>query len=61
VGNKKSENYVEIVAELLFPYCALGCNMSLKLHFLQSRLDFFPGNMEAVSDKHSERFNQNIS
>jgi len=37
---KKSENYVEIVAELLSTYRALWCNM-LKLHFLQSHLDFF--------------------
>jgi hypothetical protein len=41
--NKISENYVEIVEELLSSYCALGCNMSLKLHFLQSHLDFFTG------------------
>jgi hypothetical protein len=46
---KKSGNYVEIVEELLSSFCALGCNMSLKLHFLQSHVDFFPGNMAAVS------------
>ena len=55
---KKSENYVEIVEILLFSYLALGCNMSWKLHFLQSHLDFFPGNMAAVSDEHGERFRQ---
>jgi hypothetical protein len=37
----KSENYVEILEKLLFSYCVLGCNMSLKLHFLLSHLDFF--------------------
>jgi hypothetical protein len=59
-GNKKeSENYIEIVEDLLFSYLALGCNMSWKLHFLQSHLDFFfPGNMAAVSDEHGERFHQ---
>ena len=41
-GNKKSEIYVEIVEGLLPAFRALGCNM-LKLHFLQSYLDFFPG------------------
>jgi hypothetical protein len=40
LGNKKSENYVEIVEELLSSYCALGSNMSLKLHFPQSHLHF---------------------
>jgi hypothetical protein len=35
--------------------------MSLKLHFLQSNLDFFRGNTEAVSDQHGERSHQDIS
>jgi hypothetical protein len=39
---KKSENYVEIVEELLSSHRALGCNMSLTLCFLQSHSDFFP-------------------
>jgi hypothetical protein len=38
----KSKNYVEIVVELLSTYRALWCDMSLKLHFLQSQLEFFP-------------------
>ncbi|UYV67048.1 unc-93, partial [Cordylochernes scorpioides] len=40
---------------------ALGCNMSLKIHFLHSHLDFFPYNLGAVSDEHGERFHQAIS
>jgi hypothetical protein len=35
--------------------------MSLKVHFLDSHLDFFPENLGAVSDKHGERFHQDIS
>jgi len=45
--------------ELLTSYEAMGCNMSLKIHFLGSHLDFFPENLE-VSDKHGERFHQDI-
>ena len=42
--------YAEIVEELLSTYLVLRCNMSLKLHILQSHLDFFsPGNMGVVS------------
>ena len=59
--NKNSEIYVEILEELVSTYRASGCNMSLRLHFLQSRLDFFPGNMGAVSDEHVEKFHQDIS
>jgi hypothetical protein len=36
----------------------MGCNMSLKIHFLESHLDFFPENLGEVSDEHGERFHQ---
>jgi len=39
----------------------MKCNMSLKIHFLHSHLDFFPANLGAVSDKQGERFHQDIS
>jgi hypothetical protein len=48
----------EIVSDLLTGYKA---NMSLKVHFLDSHLDFFPENLGAVSDEHGERFHQDIS
>ena len=35
--------------------------MSLKIHFLESHLDFFPENLGEVSDEHDERFHQDIS
>jgi hypothetical protein len=35
--------------------------MSLKLHFLHSHLDLFPGNMGTASDEHGRRFHQDIS
>jgi len=38
----------------------MGCKMSLKIHFLESYLDFFPQNPGEVSDEHSERFHQDI-
>ncbi|UYV70377.1 hypothetical protein LAZ67_7002785 [Cordylochernes scorpioides] len=57
----KVENYRDIVNDLLLSFKALGCNMSLKIHFLHSHLDFFPDNLGAVSDEHGERFHQAIS
>jgi hypothetical protein len=35
--------------------------MSLKVHFLDSHLEFFPENLGAVSVEHGERFHQDIS
>jgi hypothetical protein len=34
--------------------------MSLKIHVLQSHLDFFPNNCGMFSDEHGERFCQEI-
>jgi len=57
LSNCKAPNYCEIVGELLQSYQDMGCNMSLKIHYL----DFFPDNLGAVSDEHGERFHQDIS
>ena len=60
LGIHKSVNYEEVVEDLLKSYQTLQCNMSLKIHFLHSHLDFFPANLGAVSDEHGERFHQDI-
>jgi len=61
LGNKKCAEYVNVVQNCINAYKHLGCNMSLKLHLLDSHLDFFPENLGAVSDEHGERFHQDIS
>ena len=45
LGNHKATNYQDVVQDLLTLYKAMGCNMSLKIHFLESHLDFFPANL----------------
>ena len=42
LGNRRAQNYEQLVNNLLQSYQKLGCNMSLKIHFLHSHLDFFP-------------------
>ena len=49
------------MGKLLQSYQDIGCNMSLKIHFLDSQLDFFPDNLGAVNDEHGKRFHQDIS
>ena len=61
LGNLKASNFTELVQELMDSCEQLGCNMSLKMHFLFSQLDFFPLNFGDVSDEHGERFHQDIS
>jgi len=58
VGNHKAANYQDVVQDLLILYKAMGWNMSLKIHFLESHLDFFPENLSEVSDEHDDRFHQ---
>ena len=60
LGNKKHQNYKAIVKNLLDKYKELGCNMSLKVHFLDSHLDVFPKNLGAVSEEQGERFHQDM-
>ena len=38
----------------------MGARMSLKMHFLHSHLEYFPGSYEYVNDEHGERFHQDI-
>ena len=46
--------------DLLTSYKAMGCSISLKIHFLESHLDFFQENLGEGSDEHGERFHQDI-
>lgn len=48
LGNKKAENYVEIVREMISAYRDMKVNMSLKIHFLANHLDYFPGNLGKI-------------
>jgi hypothetical protein len=46
---------------MLEVYRVMGCNMSLKTHFLHSHLDFLPTNLADVRDDLVERFHQDSS
>ena len=60
LGNKKAENYKDLVESLLLNFKNLGSNISIKVHFLHSHLDRFPENCGDVSDEQGERFHQDI-
>ncbi|GBN40978.1 hypothetical protein AVEN_806-1 [Araneus ventricosus] len=61
LGNKKAENYEDLVGNIVKCFRFIGCNMSLKRHVLDSHLNFFPQNLGAISDELGERFHQDIS
>ncbi|XP_070613747.1 uncharacterized protein [Erythrolamprus reginae] len=60
LGNTQAQNYIEIVHQLLETFKLLGCNMSIKLHFLHSHLANFLENLDAVSVEQGERFYQDL-
>ena len=56
LGNFKAPYYRELVDELLDSFQKLGFNMSVKVHFMYSPLDYFPENLGAMSEEQGERF-----
>ena len=60
LGNKKADNYETLVANMLSAFWDLGCNMSVKLHYLYSHLDRLPDNLGAVSDEQGDWFHQDL-
>ncbi|GBN58424.1 hypothetical protein AVEN_225384-1 [Araneus ventricosus] len=60
LGNKKDPNYNSIVEEMINNFKILCYSMSLKVHFLDSHLDYFPQNLGAVSEEQGEIFHQHI-
>ena len=60
LGNYKSDNFREIVEELVDAYEKMGCRMLLKLHTLHSHIDEFKDNIGNYSEEQGERFHQNV-
>ncbi|GBO08425.1 hypothetical protein AVEN_259886-1 [Araneus ventricosus] len=61
LGNGKAENYKNLVEDMLALFQDFRCNMSLKIHFLDSHLNFYPDNCGQISDEHDECFHQDIA
>ena len=59
-GNTKDSDYKKFVEYMLACFEALGCCMTLKVHFLHAHLDYFPQNSGGMSKAHGERFHQDI-
>jgi len=59
LGYIRAENYKELIEDRS-SYHKVGCNMSLKIHMLHFKLDFFPDNCGMVSDEHGEIFLRNL-
>ena len=58
LGNNKDSNYTELVTNSLTDYRNLGCNMSIKMHYLFSPMDRFPEDLVSMSDEQGEIFHR---
>ena len=58
LGNNKARNYAELVNNMLTAFRKLGCNMSVKMHYLFSHMDRFPEYPGSMSDEQGERFHK---
>ena len=60
LGNKRADDYIELVEELLLSLQDLRCRMSIKVHYLHSHLSKFPANLGDVSEEQGEHFHQDV-
>ena len=59
-GDSKARNYAELVNNKLIAFRNLGCNMSVKMHYLFSHMDRFPGNLASMRDEQGKRSHQDL-
>ena len=58
LGNNKARTYAELVNNMLTAFRNLGCNMSVKMHYLFSHMDRFPENLGSMSDEQVRRLKE---
>lgn len=60
LGNTKDPNYKNIVKQMVANFQTMKCLMNLKLHFLDSHVDYFPENLGHFSEEQGERSHQDL-
>jgi hypothetical protein len=60
LGNMRDANYADVVSTMLDAFKDLGCDMSLKFHFLHSYLDYFPETLRYLNEEQGERFYKDV-
>jgi len=60
LGYFKATNYRDLSKQLINSYEKLGCNMSVKVRFFHSHVNYIPENVEAMIEEQGESFHQDI-
>ena len=58
LGNRKAENYQELVEDMPSKFKDFGVKMNIKAHYLFSHLHRFPTNLGDKIEEHGEKFHQ---
>ena len=60
LGNVKSPDWKKEFSRLVDIFQKLNCSMGLKLHFIESHVEYFSENLGDYSKEQVERFHQDI-
>lgn len=60
LGNKKTPEYKTVVKKMVTAFKNMNCLMNLKLHFLDSHIEYFPENLGDFSEEQGERMHQDL-
>ena len=55
LGNKKAENFADLVVRMVKAFCDLGCEMSIKLHFISTYIDQETGQNDCLKESSSTK------
>ena len=60
LGNNKARNNAKLVNNMLTAFRNLSCNVSVKMHYLFSHMDWLSENLGSMSVEQGERFHQDL-
>ena len=60
LGNVKSPDGKKEVSRMVDSFQKLKCSINLKLHFIDSHVEYFPEYLGDYSEEQGERFHQDI-
>lgn len=60
-GQRRSQDFINVLKSFLASYAAAVSRMSLKIHFLDSHLNSIAVNLGGLSDEQREHFHQDIA
>lgn len=58
LGKKRSEDYEQLVIDMMEAYRVIDVHMSLKIHLMHFHMNYFSQQLSTESDEQGERYHQ---